>query len=73
LSLEGDEECDDGNAIDREGCSLTCFAGICGNGVLGTTVGEVCDDNGTSSGDGCNSDDACSTISTCIGVSPTSP
>ncbi len=60
------EECDDGNAVDGDGCSSTCgieagygctgqpstCAQTCGNGTL--NPGEQCDDGNTTSGDGCN-------------------
>jgi len=53
--VEGDEECDDGNAIDGDGCSAACVdegTVNCGNGVL--DPGEECDDGNTVSGDGCS-------------------
>lgn len=49
------EECDDGNATDGDGCSLTCEEEAeCGNGTVQT--GEECDDGNTTDGDWCGSD-----------------
>ncbi len=31
-----------------------CIAPVCGDGIITTAIGEQCDDNDTSSGDGCN-------------------
>jgi len=51
------EDCDDGNALDGDGCSNFCqnegSSLTCGNGVK--TIGEDCDDGNQSSGDGCSS------------------
>ena len=50
------ETCDDGNAVDGDGCSAICAVEVtssCGDGVLNVTAGEVCDDgvnNGTGPG-----------------------
>lgn len=58
------EACDDGNAIDGDGCSATCAsAEVCGNGVLdpvrlaGDTAvaNEQCDDDNAATYDGCSS------------------
>ncbi len=59
------EECDDGNAIDTDGCSSVCLnagsskAGTrCGDGTIDYakyTGGEDCDDDNSFSGDGCSS------------------
>lgn len=46
------EECDDGNALDGDGCDSSCFIESCGNGVLQT--GEGCDDGNRADGDGCS-------------------
>jgi len=51
-TVEGDEQCDDGNLDDNDGCSSTCIFEICGDGVL--HPGEECDD-GVESGN----NDAC--------------
>lgn len=53
--VEGDEECDDGNAVSGDGCSALCEdegTENCGNGTL--DPGEECDDGNTVSGDGCS-------------------
>ena len=50
------EECDDGNAIDGDGCSAECTIepnGICGDGAQHPS--EECDDGNTAGGDGCSS------------------
>jgi cysteine-rich repeat protein len=47
------EECDDGNAIDGDGCSSTCAIEFCGDGVVNDSGAEECDDGNTVSGDGC--------------------
>lgn len=40
---QGPEECDDGNAVDGDGCSSECkISAVCGNGV--PEPGEECDD-----------------------------
>jgi cysteine-rich repeat protein len=49
------EVCDDGDAIDGDGCDSNCTPTGCGNGV--PTSGEECDDGNASNGDGC--DDNC--------------
>jgi len=51
---ELDEECDDGNALDGDGCDHNCTLTACGNGVI--TAGEACDDGNTADGDGCDHD-----------------
>jgi cysteine-rich repeat protein len=50
--LDLGEECDDGNAVNGDGCDNNCTITRCGNGVV--TLGEVCDDANTVDGDGCN-------------------
>jgi cysteine-rich repeat protein len=53
---EGEEACDDGNAIDGDGCETSCTvtpAPVCGNNRLET--GELCDDGNALNGDGCES------------------
>jgi cysteine-rich repeat protein len=56
-AVQGDETCDDGNAIEGDGCTTTCSAGgTCGNGALDGAEG--CDDGDLSDGDGCS--DTCS-------------
>jgi cysteine-rich repeat protein len=47
------EKCDDGNAVDGDGCDTNCSVTACGNGV--PTAGEECDDGNPANGDGCDS------------------
>ncbi|HEV8324120.1 MAG TPA: DUF4215 domain-containing protein [Myxococcota bacterium] len=61
------EPCDDGNAVDGDGCSHGCVVEdnyacvsspsmcfyVCGNGLV-DGAGEECDDAGTAPGDGCD-------------------
>ncbi|HMG52607.1 MAG TPA: DUF4215 domain-containing protein, partial [Kofleriaceae bacterium] len=48
------EACDDGNAIDGDGCDHNCtLTAACGNGII--TAGEACDDGNAIHGDGCAS------------------
>lgn len=63
--IESGEDCDDGGALDGDGCSSSCLreggdvVGVCGDGameqVTATGAGEDCDDGNTTSGDGCSS------------------
>jgi cysteine-rich repeat protein len=46
------EECDDGNAIDGDGCSQCVRDAVCGDGTV--DILEDCDDGNTASGDGCS-------------------
>ena len=46
------EECDDGNAIDGDGCDTNCTQTRCGNGIV--TAPEECDDGNLINGDGCD-------------------
>lgn len=65
------EACDDGNTNDGDGCSRNCNSDeTCGNDVIDTTIGEICDDgpskkvNGVAvSGDGCSAN--CQSRETC--------
>jgi cysteine-rich repeat protein len=55
--LEKGEDCDDGNAVNGDGCSNRCLAEgtsapTCGNGRIDR--GENCDDRNVVSGDGCS-------------------
>jgi cysteine-rich repeat protein len=45
------EECDDGNAIESDGCSNSCLLPQCGDSILQT--GEQCDDGNDIDNDGC--------------------
>lgn len=49
-AVDAGEECDDGNAVEDDGCSSSCIA--CGNSVI--TAPETCDDGNLTSGDGCS-------------------
>jgi MYXO-CTERM domain-containing protein len=53
--LQAAEECDDGNAQDLDGCSASCVAEICGDGLVNDSPHETCDDGNLTSGDGCSS------------------
>src|SRR5262249_3290164 len=57
---EGTEACDDGDAIDGNGCDTNCTLTACGNGIQ--TAGEACDDGNLVDGDGC---DANCTVTGC--------
>ena len=46
------EQCDDGNAVDGDGCTA-CKLDNCGDGVVDSDDGEVCDDADTDNTDGC--------------------
>ena len=61
LDLAAGESCEDGNSVDGDGCSSTCRAEYCTNG-LGES-GEVCDDGNGAAGDGCAPD--CLSDETC--------
>lgn len=64
--LQADEACDDGNALELDGCSSFCTVEggwtcsgepsscslLCGNGEV--DAGELCDDGDTQNGDGCS-------------------
>jgi uncharacterized delta-60 repeat protein len=50
--LDAGEQCDDGNAIDGDGCDSNCTPTGCGNGIV--TAGEQCDDGASVGGDGCS-------------------
>jgi cysteine-rich repeat protein len=55
-TIDPGEECDDGNAVDGDGCQSTCTLGVvqkCGNGVKEGS--EACDDGNEVDGDGCES------------------
>ncbi|MFN2375280.1 MAG: DUF4215 domain-containing protein [Candidatus Binatia bacterium] len=47
------ETCDDGNAINGDGCDSNCTPSACGNGVVSGS--ESCDDGNATDGDGCDS------------------
>ncbi len=52
--VEEGEQCDDGNAIDGDGCTKTCTKQVCGNGAV--EAGEECDDGNNEDGDACSAD-----------------
>lgn len=66
--IEGDEVCDDGNAMTGDGCTScetddgffcsgepsSCVVEVCGNSII--EAREICDDGNVVSGDGCESD-----------------
>src|SRR5205085_3392368 len=54
--VEPPETCDDGNIIDRDGCSAQCHTEICGDSVINNRGRESCDDGNTTAGDGCSDD-----------------
>ncbi len=45
------ESCDDGNAVDGDGCDSDCSPSVCGNGIA--AGGEECDDGNTDENDRC--------------------
>ena len=48
------EQCDDGGRVGNDGCSADCVSEFCGDGVLQTRLGEVCDgDDGVGPGERC--------------------
>jgi cysteine-rich repeat protein len=47
------EACDDGNAIETDGCLSSCAVASCGDGFTQTGV-EQCDDGNLVPGDGCS-------------------
>ncbi len=40
------EQCDDGNLVDGDGCSSSCVLEICGDSVVQSGQGEICDEGG---------------------------
>jgi cysteine-rich repeat protein len=54
VQSEDGETCDDGNAVDCDGCSHFCQADGCGSGRVDANCGEQCDDFNTRAGDGCS-------------------
>jgi len=53
-SVEGDEQCDDGNDDNTDGCTEDCLWARCGDGWIREGI-ETCDDGNTLDGDECNS------------------
>lgn len=58
--IDPSEQCDDGNFINGDGCSVVCLPEQCGNGIV--EVNEQCDDGNRVNGDTC--DNNC-TYATC--------
>jgi cysteine-rich repeat protein len=58
--LDRGEQCDDGNAVDGDGCESSCTLPACGNRIR--DVGERCDDGNLANGDGCSA--ACTASTT---------
>ena len=52
-SIDGGEECDDGNTQNNDGCSSVCLDEVCGDATQ--QLGEECDDGNVVDGDGCTS------------------
>lgn len=52
-SKQGEEGCDDGNAVDQDGCSSRCMPEVCGDGKV-NQKSEQCDDANTAANDGCS-------------------
>jgi len=53
--VAGDEQCDDGNAVDSDSCKSDCTTNVCGDGVVLNGV-EQCDDGNNVTTDSCKSD-----------------
>jgi len=51
-----EEQCDDGNAVDGDGCTAACLSETCGDGILNDRGVEECDDGNFVPGDGCGPD-----------------
>ncbi|HVM96022.1 MAG TPA: DUF4215 domain-containing protein [Candidatus Acidoferrales bacterium] len=50
--INGSEQCDDGNAVNGDGCDNNCKTTGYGNGIV--TAGEQCDDGNNVNTDGCS-------------------
>ena len=57
-TVEGTEECDDGNVNPGDGCRNNCTVEVCGDGIVDTSTtpsrNETCDDGNNVAGDGCS-------------------
>lgn len=54
--VEGDEQCDDKNAVDDDKCRNNCMVAVCGDGVENISEGEEkepCDDGNPNNEDNC--------------------
>lgn len=54
-SVDGGEDCDDGNRSNQDACLNSCQDARCGDGFRNPAV-EACDDGNQKSGDGCEPD-----------------
>jgi len=54
LTVDPGEECDDGNAVNGDGCDDNCTTTRCGNGVVAGS--EACDDGNAVDTDACKND-----------------
>src|SRR5699024_6492710 len=82
-TVEGTEQCDDGNLIPFDGCTASCTnepscsggtcVAVCGDGVILPGGTEECDDGNTIAGDGCSP--SCTTEAgfTCTLTTPPAP
>jgi cysteine-rich repeat protein len=54
-SIEGDEQCDDGNTVDVDNCRADCRTAVCGDTIVrtGGDNPEECDDGNASDTDAC--------------------
>jgi len=50
------EECDDGDADNKDACTNSCQNAKCGDGFVQRGRGEFCDDGNNANGDGCSAD-----------------
>jgi cysteine-rich repeat protein len=55
-TIEGTEECDDGNTDDADACTNSCLNASCGDGVPALGAGEECDDGNGKEDDCCLND-----------------
>ena len=54
VSIHGDEQCDDGNAVSLDGCDANCTLEFCGDAIVNDDGAEACDDGNTVGLDGCD-------------------
>jgi len=53
--LDPGEQCDDGNNVNGDGCTINCIREYCGDRVV-NNVNEQCDDGNNINNDGCSGD-----------------
>lgn len=70
-SVQGSEQCDDGNAVNTDACLSTCKTATCGDGYV-RSGSEGCDDANTTNGDGCSSTCTVESGWSCTGTAPSS-